>query len=111
VCKACRDHVSGYVALPSRRAEARHVDVQAHPAYLVGREEPVLDPVAERVLVHRIAEVTKRVDIVPADRCGRESDLYGFVEVRQDVAPLGGRAGAAPVALIDDDQVEVTHQN
>lgn len=45
----------------SQARQGGYASVQAHPAHPVGRQEPVLDPVAERVLVHRIAEVTVRV--------------------------------------------------
>ena len=71
-----------------------------------GSEKPVRDALGEAVLVDRIAEVRVGVDIVlPAWR-GGHAELGRRLEPLQDLAPVAVVAGAAPMAFVDDDEIE-----
>ena len=72
----------------------------------VGGEEAVVDALAQAVGVDRVAEVVVGVAVVLAQRRRGHADLEGGLEVFEDLAPVALVAGAAAVALVDDDQVE-----
>ena len=74
--------------------------------HAVGREESVLDALAQTVGVDRVAEVAVGVAVVLAQRRRRHAELIGRLEVFKDLAPVALVAGAAAMALVDDDQVE-----
>ena len=70
------------------------------------REEPVVDPVLQRVDVHRLAEVLVRVDVVAPLRRRGQAQLHRGREIFEDVAPGAFVVRPAAVALVDDDEVE-----
>ena len=71
-----------------------------------GGEKPVLDALSEAVFIDRIAEIRVGVDVVLAARRGGHADLGCGLEPLQDLAPVAVVAGAAPMALVDDDEIE-----
>ena len=70
------------------------------------RQVAVVDAVAQRVRVHRLAEVGIGVGVEGALRRGGQAQLHGRREVVQDRAPRTLVPGAAAVALVNDDEVE-----
>ncbi len=72
----------------------------------VGGEEAVFDPLAQAVLVDRVAEVAVGGAVVGALRRGGHAELVSQLEVVEDFAPVALVFGAAAVAFVDDDQVE-----
>jgi hypothetical protein len=94
------------VVLVGRRAVALHVDVQVDLDDLVGGEEAVADALLEGVAVDRLAEVVDVGDVFGLLGRGGEADLGGGGEVLQDLTPGGVLGRAAPVALVDDDEIE-----
>ena len=73
---------------------------------LVGRKESVLDTLFEGVRVDRLAEVGEGADLGGLLRGGGQAELDGGLEVVEDLPPCAVLAGAAPVAFVDDHQVE-----
>ena len=69
-------------------------------------EEAVVDALPQAVRVERVAEVEVGVAVVLAQRRGGHAELVGRLEVLEDLAPVALVAGAAAVALVDDDEVE-----
>ena len=78
-----------------------------HAHDLEGREEPVFDPLLQRIGVERIAEVGGVVRAVLLVGGRGEADLNRRLEVLQDLAPAAFLRRAPAVALVDDDEVEV----
>lgn len=74
--------------------------------HAVGREEAVLNPLFQAVRIERVAEVGVGVAVVVAQGRGRHAQLHRRGEVFQNLVPVALAAGAAPVALVHDDQVE-----
>ena len=72
----------------------------------VGGQKAVVDALRQAVGVDGIAEVVVGVAVVLAQGRGRHPELVGRLEVFEDLAPVAIVAGAAPVALVHDDQVE-----
>ena len=69
-------------------------------------EEAVGDSLPQAVRIDRIAEIVVGVGVVLTTRRGCHADLKGRLEVVEDFPPVAVVAGAAAMALIDDDQVE-----
>jgi hypothetical protein len=96
--------------LPLQQVVVRRVDVLVQGGgdllHLERRQEAVVDPLPERVHVHRLAEVRVRVHVVSSPGRGGEAQLHGGGEVLQDAAPRALVVGAAAVALVHDDEVE-----
>ena len=90
----------------ARAASRPHPASVTHPMDPVGRQEAVVDALPQAVGVDRVAEVGVGVAVVLAQRRGGHAELVGRLEVLQDLAPVAVVAGAAPVALVHDDQVE-----
>jgi len=86
---------------PPRRVEHAHDAVDA-----VGGEETVGDALAQAVLVERLAEVDVGVAALLVERRRRQAELGRAVEMVQDRAPPALVAGAAPVGLVHDHEVE-----
>ena len=80
------------------------VDVDAD--YPVGREKAVLDPLLQRIGVHRISEVIDVRDVFRLLRRRGHADLNRAREIIENFAPLRVVGGAAAMALVDHDQVE-----
>jgi hypothetical protein len=72
----------------------------------IRREKTILDALAERISVYRIAEVAIGIAVISAQRRCGHAQLKRRLEVTQDLAPVALILGAAAMALIDDDQVE-----
>src|SRR5438445_206274 len=72
----------------------------------VWREEPIVDALAETILVNRIAEVTVCVAVVVAERRGRHSKLVCRLKVIEDLPPVGLVVCAPTMALVHNDKVE-----
>ena len=80
------------------------VDVHAHD--LVGREEAVVDALAQRVGVHRLTEVVNAGNLFGfLGRCG-QANVRGVAEVIEDFAPGRVFGGAAAMAFVDHDEVK-----
>ena len=94
------------VELVLARAPAGGVPLGDDAMHAVGREEAVVDALPQAVRVDRVAEVAVGVAVVVAQRRGGHAELVGGLEVLEDLAPVALVAGAAAVALVDDDQVE-----
>ena len=89
-----------------RRSPPGGIPFRDDPVDSVRRQKAVFDPLAEAVFVDRIAEVEIGVAVVlTKGRCGH-AELIGRFEPGEDFAPVGIVTGAAPVALIHDDEVE-----
>ena len=71
-----------------------------------GGEKSVINALGEAVFVDRIAEVRVGVDVVLSAWCCGHADLGCGLEPLQDLAPVAVVAGAAPMALVDDDEIE-----
>lgn len=69
-------------------------------------EEAVVDAVFEGVGVDRLAEVGVGVGVVFPFGGGGEAELHRWREVFQNGAPGAFVFGSAPVAFVDDDEVE-----
>jgi len=72
----------------------------------VRRQEAVVDPLPQAVLIDGIAEVEVGIPVVFPERCGGHPQLKRRGEILQDLPPVAAVAGASPVAFIDDDQFE-----
>src|SRR5207253_11402786 len=72
----------------------------------IGREKSIFDALAQTIRVNRIAEVAVSIAIVFPQRCRSHAQLKSRLEVTQNLAPIAVVFGAAPMALIDDDQIE-----
>ena len=94
------------VELALARPPAGGVPVGDDAMHAVGREEAVVDALPQAVGVDRVAEVAVGVAVVLAQRRGRHAELVGRLEVLEDLAPVALVAGAAAMALVDDDEVE-----
>ena len=70
------------------------------------REIPVVDPFLQRVDIDRIAEIGVGVRVVLTLGGGGQAELHGRGEIFHDAAPVAFVIGAAPVALVNDDEVE-----
>ena len=88
------------------RAPTLGIDVQCDLDDLVGSEEAVVDALLQGVGVERIAEILGAGNLLGFLGCGGEADVGGAFEVFEDLAPLAVFAGAAAMALIDDDEIE-----
>ena len=84
------------------------VDVHVHLRAddLVGREEAVLDALLERVGVNRLAEVVDVAHVLGLFGRSCHAQLNRAREVVEHLPPRGVGSGAAPVALVYDDEVE-----
>ncbi len=107
---ACRIDALGHLAaqpveLAGRRFPAVGIGGEDDTSNPVGREEAVLDPLAERVPVDGVAEVLVAVHVVAARGCG-QTKLDGTGEVIENCPPGRVLLGAATMALVHDDQVE-----
>ena len=102
-----RDLAAEEVELALVRLPAVGVGAEHDPPHAVGREEAVVDPLLERVLVDGRAEVRVGVAVVLAKRRGGHAELSRLGEVFEDRAPARVVARAPAMALVDDDQVEV----
>ena len=71
-----------------------------------GREETVVDPLFQRIHIHRLAEVGVGVHVVLALRRRRQAELHRRGKVFQDLAPVPLVVRTATVALVDHDEVE-----
>ena len=76
------------------------------PVHPVRGQETVLDALAETVSVDGIAEILIGIDVVMAQGRGGHTQLRGRLKIFEDLPPIAIVAGTAPVAFIDDDQVE-----
>lgn len=70
------------------------------------RQEAVVDALLQGVGVDRLAEIGVGVDVALTLGRGRQAELHGWLEVGEDVPPGALVAGAAPVALVDHDEIE-----
>ena len=101
-----RDRAPEAIQVARARSPARGIVGADHPMDAIGGQEPVVDALAQAVLVDGLAEVGVAVPTLVAHRGRGHAELIGRFEVLQDLAPGAVRAGAAAMALIDDDQVE-----
>ena len=106
VVLAVFDHLAVLVGLADLGPPAVEVLVDADADDLVGGEEAVGNALAQRIGVNRLAEVVDVGDLAGLLGGGGEADLGGGVEIFEDLAPGGVNRGAAPVALVDHDQIE-----
>ena len=72
------------VQLVLARAPAGRVPLGDHAMHPVGREEAVVDPLPQAVLVDRVAEVEVGVAVVLAQRRGGHAELERRLEVVED---------------------------
>lgn len=56
--------------------EGEFVDIELHSLDLEWREESIIDPTSERVLIDGLAEVVIGIDIVITLRSRRETEVY-----------------------------------
>jgi len=94
------------VQLVLARAPAGRVPLGDHAMHPVGREEAVVDPLSETVLVDRVPEVQIGVAGLLAQRRGGHPELDRRLEVLQDDPPGTLVPRAPAVALVHDDEVE-----
>ena len=73
---------------------------------LIRSKEPVLNALAERVRVNRLAEVGDVRSVGGFLGRRRHADLGGIGKVVENLAPRRILGGAAAMALVDDDEVE-----
>ena len=73
---------------------------------LEGGEIAVVDPLLERVGVHRVAEVVVGVSVGIASWGGGHTQLHGRREILQDASPIALILRTAPMAFVDHDEVE-----
>ena len=73
---------------------------------LVRGQEAIADALPERVDMNRLAEVVDVRDILGFPGGGGEADLRGALEVLQDLPPSGIFRRTAPVAFVNNDEVE-----
>ena len=69
-------------------------------------QEAVVDAFLERIGIHRLAEIGVGVGIGLALGGGRQAQLHRRRKVFQNIAPGAFIVGAAPVAFVDDDEIE-----
>ena len=94
------------VQLVLARAPTGRVPLGDDAMHSVGGEEPVVDPLAQAVLVDRIPEVEVGVASLLAERRGGHAELHGRLEVLQDDPPGTLVTCAAAMAFVHDDEVE-----
>ena len=87
-------------------AVALHVAVDMNLDHLVGSQEAVADALLQGVGEHRLPEVGDVGGVPRLLRRGGEADLGRGGEVLKDLAPGRIVRRAAPMALVDHDQVE-----
>ena len=116
------DELAIFVQLPFFRSVAEGIDIGHDPDDLVGSQETILDALFERVGVDRLPEILVVVFRVFDDADlpsglvflgdgfllwgGGQTEVGGGLVVVEHFAPGGIRMGAAPVALVDDHEVE-----
>ena len=100
------DLVAVPVELPLLGAVAFHVPVDMDLDDLVGRQEAVCNALFQGIGIERLSEVVDVGNVTGFLGCGRQADLGGRGKVFQDLSPGRILGGAAPVALVDHDQVE-----
>ena len=106
VVDAVLDQLTVRIPLAFLGPPAGHVLVEVDPHHLVGRQEPVVDPLSQGIGVDRLAEVVDVGDVLGfAGRCGH-AQVRRRREVLQDVVPLGVLRGAPAVALVHDHEIE-----
>ena len=69
-------------------------------------EVAIVDPVFQRVDIHRFAEIDVGVGIPLTFGSGGQSELNGWPEVLHDLSPVALIVCPATVTLVDDDEVE-----
>ena len=74
--------------------------------HLKRRQEAIVNAILERVSIDGLAEVGVGVHIVPALGCRCEAELHGGREVFQNAPPSAFIIRAAPMTLVDHDEVE-----
>src|SRR5439155_4973828 len=72
----------------------------------IGREEALVNALAQAVGVNRVAEVEVSVAVLIAQWSGGHAELVGGLEVFEDFAPVGVFLSAAAVAFVHDDEIE-----
>jgi len=106
VVDAVFDFVTVLVGFTFLRTVAFDIHIQMHLDDLVGREEAITDALLERVGVNRFAEVMDIGHILGFFGRGGEADLRGIEKVFEDFPPSRIFGGAAPVTLVNDDEVK-----
>src|SRR5438309_723053 len=72
----------------------------------IGREESILDSLAQAVGIDRIAEIEISIAIIFTQRGSGHSQLKSRLEIGENLAPVAQIARAAPVAFVHDNQIK-----
>ena len=69
-------------------------------------QEAVSDALRQAVFIKRIAEIVVGVDVILSPRRRCHPDLGRRLEPLEDLPPIAVVPGAAPMAFVDDDEIE-----
>jgi hypothetical protein len=73
---------------------------------LKGSQIAVIDPFLEGIDVNRLSEIGVGINIAPPFGRRGQLELHGGREILQNATPVAFVVRAAPVALVDDDEIE-----
>lgn len=104
------DLLAEEVELPLLRAEPIGIRAEDDAAHPIGSEEAVLDALSQRVREERVAEVGVSVHVVVALWGRGHAELGRRGEVVEYRPPTRAVLGAATVAFVNHDQVEVVRR-
>lgn len=95
---ALDDHIS--------TREGELIDIELDPLDLKWREESIIDPLGEGVLIDGLTKIVVGIHIVISLwGCG-ESEVDGRGEVAEDLCPVAIISRTTTMTLIDDDEIK-----
>lgn len=94
------------IQLALGRTPTGGVEIRNNPVHSIWREEAIGDALRQTIFINGIAEVAVGVGVVLAFWCSSHADLVSLIKPLKDFSPIAIIAGAAAMALIDNNQVK-----